>query len=107
VQQSQSLLPLNSYDDYYIYHFCTVVYILGIYKINVISLNISTFLFISQSNHKRNDGQISIKIGAPMVSLVMRGLAFYSHGKQLHNRIISPRGEMWDHKTCLTPSPFI
>ena len=33
----------------------------------------------------------------------MLGLAFYSHGKHLHDRIISLRWDAWDHRTSLTP----
>ena len=36
--------------------------------------------------------------------LVMRGLAFNSHVKtDLHDHIISLRGEIWSHKTSLNP----
>jgi hypothetical protein len=38
--------------------------------------------------------------------IIIEGVLFKCR-KQLHGRIIAPRGEVWEHKACITPPHFI
>jgi hypothetical protein len=46
-------------------------------------------------------------VRAPLLTIYMRELTFYSHGEHLQDRIMLIRRVDWTYKTSLIPSLFI